>query len=587
MNIEDVEYTSSLSFDELLKRGEIHDALEIRLEQLEAQAGQNCAEIEAAKVASAALVVTGFVLATPVTAVFAGAGAIAYLYSVASDYHQTHRFALFPLVRTGIGDLLSGVGLAATGNQVREDRDDIARAESYLSPREAKEYRLLVQSPDRVSKWLLEQPAEKRAIAYRSLTRNLGIKQLSTSQASTPVADANQALPHKAEATSAIGCATKLGAVEVPVSPAGQSAPSLNMNDESTKGFDWHRLNTAYNDFPHLFLLGKSGAGKSYVSDRLVRFLEGYCIVISPKRMPTDFQGLQVVGLPYDYRAIHRALVALERLMVEREAEMQRTGNTDFQPINVILDELPVSSSGCKDLDLDLLKPLKALIRAGRTSKIRLIILAQGAEVKALGIEGEGGLRDSLTYVYLKGFVEDYAAKNKIDISQVDRPCIIDGQIADTSFLAQFIDTYPAGLDLTGQAATPSNRSNKLPKTASTAEDLNRMFNLPAADHEVEEDAIETVSALPAVQSTFPHWKPKSQDVAAKIIDWMTERPDKTFSPSEVKKSIRLLKDDATLTADRVKKLLDLLTEKQFLSTDEAGRYSISQLSQQTDDYDF
>ena len=79
--------------------------------------------------------------------------------------------------------------------------------------------------------------------------------------------------------------------------------------------------------------------------------------------------------------------------------------------------------------------------------------------MKALGIEGEGGLRDSLTYVYLKGFVEDHAAKSKIDISQVDRPCIIDGQIADTSFLARFIDTYPAGLDVTGQAARTKDRS--------------------------------------------------------------------------------------------------------------------------------
>ena len=134
------------------------------------------------------------------------------------------------------------------------------------------------------------------------------------------------------------GTQTRLGAIEVPASPAAQSAPSLNMSNESTKGFDWHRLNTDYNDFPHLFLLGKTGAGKSYVSDRLVRFLNGYCIVISPKKMPSDFQGLQVVGLPYDYHSIHRALVALEKLMVDREAEMQRTGFTDFQPINVILD---------------------------------------------------------------------------------------------------------------------------------------------------------------------------------------------------------------------------------------------------------
>jgi pyridoxal/pyridoxine/pyridoxamine kinase len=131
-------FNENISFDELLKGGEIHDALEMRLEDLEMKAGCNCAEIEAAKISSAALVITGFVLATPVTAVFAGMGAIAYLYSVASDFHQTHKFALFPLVRTGIGDLLSGVGLAATGHSNTEDADDIARAESYLSPREAR-----------------------------------------------------------------------------------------------------------------------------------------------------------------------------------------------------------------------------------------------------------------------------------------------------------------------------------------------------------------------------------------------------------------------------------------------------------------
>jgi len=220
--------------------------------------------------------------------------------------------------------------------------------------------------------------------------------------------------------------------------------------------------------------------------------------------------------------------------------------------------------------------------------------LAQGSEVKALGIEGEGGLRDSLTYVYLKGFVEDHAAKSKIDISQVDRPCIIDGQIADTSFLAQFIDTYRAGLDVTGQAArTKDTLYHKLAgDIPGTPEHLERIYNQPAAigdqgEGEIEEDTIETVSSLASVQSTFPNWKPKSQDVAAKIVDWLAGRADKNFSPSEVKKSIRLLKDDATLTADRLKKLLDLLTEKQFLSCDETGRYAIAQSAQQTDDYDF
>ena len=94
---------------------------------------------------------------------------------------------------------------------------------------------------------------------------------------------------------------------------------------------------------------------------------------------------------------------------------------------------------------------------------------------------------------------------------------------------------------------------------------------------------IETASSLFAVQSAFPTWKPKSQDVAAKIVDWMAEREGKTFLPSEVRNGIRLLKGDKTIDNDRVKKLLDLLAEKQFISLDESGRY----VFQKADDYDW
>lgn len=406
---------------------------------------------------------------------------------------------------------------------------------------------------------------------------------------SSPTAEAPARAPYPIDPdqqpSQSIGNNTRLGAIDVPAFRAAQTQPTLDISSQTGKQFDWLRLDREYNDFPHLFLLGKTGSGKSYLSDRLVRLLTGFAVVISPKKMPTDFVGLQVIGLPYQYRSIYAALTALEQLMVDREAELQRTGKANFIPINVIVDELPVASAGCKDIDknMDLTKPLKALIRAGRTSKIRLIILAQGNEVKALGIEGEGSLRDCLTYVYLKGFVEDHAAKLKLDISHVDRPCIIEGQLADTSFLSNYESIAKQGLNLTGAIPQPE----ATPKSASP-QDLERMFNLPAADHEatgeVEEDAIETVSALASVQSAFPSWKPKSQNVAAKIVDWMAARADKTYSPSEVKKSIRLLKDDASLTSDRLKTLLDLLIEKQFLSMDESGRYGISQNS---DDYDF
>jgi hypothetical protein len=247
---------------------------------------------------------------------------------------------------------------------------------------------------------------------------------------------------------------TQIGAIPV----QSFSVPSLSIDDDRSPTFDWNRLNTEYDDFPHLLMLGKTGAGKSYLSDRLVRFLSGYTLVIAPKKKPKDFVGLPIVGVPYEYKRICNTIKALEKLMIAREREMNETGNENFTPINVILDDFPVASAGCKDLGLDLTVPLKMLIRNARSSKIRLIILAQGTEVKTLGIEGEGSLRDNITYVYLKGFVEKHAQEIRLDISGIDRPCIIDEQIADTAFLQQFEGRSVKEIDL-GDKKQPAPRS--------------------------------------------------------------------------------------------------------------------------------
>ena len=72
--------------------------------------------------------------------------------------------------------------------------------------------------------------------------------------------------------------------------------------------------------------------------------------------------------------------------------------------VNVILDEYPAygSRDGVKDC-------LKQLIREARKAGIRLIILAQGYEVAALGIEGEGSLRENMTVIRLGDWAVTHA----------------------------------------------------------------------------------------------------------------------------------------------------------------------------------
>lgn len=220
--------------------------------------------------------------------------------------------------------------------------------------------------------------------------------------------------------------------------PHGQTVDVV-AHPVTASAFDWSWLNTRYDDYPHLLLLGKTGAGKTYLAERLGRFLDGSALVITPKKKPSDFNGMTVVGIPYDFQAIAAQINAIAQLVKDREAQVNQTGQDAFEPLNVILDEVPAFVAGCKDEGVDVVKPLKFIIRTARTSKIRLILLAQGSEVKTLGIEGEGSLRDNLTFIRLRGFAEPHAkglgdAINQ-KITAMERPAMVDDAPVDVDEL--------------------------------------------------------------------------------------------------------------------------------------------------------
>src|ERR671917_202316 len=106
------------SFSSLLTQGQIPQALQLRLEAIETSARYYRQDLAAAKVASAALSVVGLLLsANPLVAVIAGCGLAGYGWTVLLDYQNTKRLCLLPLVRKGAGELLTGIGLAATNEQ--------------------------------------------------------------------------------------------------------------------------------------------------------------------------------------------------------------------------------------------------------------------------------------------------------------------------------------------------------------------------------------------------------------------------------------------------------------------------------------
>jgi len=180
---------------------------------------------------------------------------------------------------------------------------------------------------------------------------------------------------------------------------------------------------------PHIMLLGETGSGKSVLCKYFASELKIPCIALDPHANPNDWQGAKVIGRGRDYPAIGKELEILVQLMDVRYKQRDQ-GRSQFAPLGVILDEFPAVASSLGKGAAD---PVKLIVREARKVNIKLILLAQGSEVKTLGIEGEGSLRESFAVVSLGKFAVDRAKglkdKNIIEaIANQSRPAMIDDQ---------------------------------------------------------------------------------------------------------------------------------------------------------------
>lgn len=595
----------------LLEMGDTLNFIETRKHTLRNEIKTSKIDAGVGKVSGLAGIAGGgalLILSNPLGSLIVAGGAIAYSMAVFAQWLQTGKVQITPLSSKTQAD--RDVELSSsteTGNAydiaaIQGQRDSIREDAAYLSDREKVEYELLHFSPEGLLSAMNHVHPTQRWACYQflidaflagtiqsyfanpqALRDVLGNPAIYTShlpeaskrfpeyglQGTGAIRAEDEIASFQPAAVPTIGSNTRLNAVEVSATSAQPF--TIPIISPESKLFDWNLLNTAYDDFPHLLMLGKTGAGKSFLAEYLGRFLNGSTIVITPKKKPKDFIGMQVIGVPYDFATIAANIGGLSKLVKDREAEMNQTGKEDFLPINVILDEVPTFVAGCNDLKLDVVKDLKFIIRAGRTSKVRLILLAQGQEVKTLGIEGEGSLRDNLSYVYLKGFAEKQAQDLKLDISTYDRPCIIDSKVAEIAAL----------LELANQ------KLSEKPPIASTPEALNRMYRMESeepknssADHEVEESGTEQQDTTTIdLKNAFPSWNDLQIEIALKALTHLKRNPEGLLA-SDVKSKVAELKK---VDLKHTKALLSKLEENRFVQA-LSDRYF---LIKSTEDDDF
>ena len=200
--------------------------------------------------------------------------------------------------------------------------------------------------------------------------------------------------------------------VELPVTPK-----------LGVKFFDWKQFRETPEMFPHIRGVAATRCGKTTLFDWLMDVMPSQKqSVITVKRWPHQWIGLDVIGVPEDYKAIRSSLEALQSERVRRTALMAK--GIDSPIWNVAVDEWKaisrnvraiVDSKTKQIISLSAKQIMGEMITLARETNIRIFALAQGRQVVTWGLEGESDLAECFCSIYMGKFAveECEAYRNK------------------------------------------------------------------------------------------------------------------------------------------------------------------------------
>jgi len=189
--------------------------------------------------------------------------------------------------------------------------------------------------------------------------------------------------------------------VELPVTP-----------NLGVKFFDWKQFRETPEMFPHIRGVAATRCGKTTLFDWLMDVMPSQKqSVITVKRWPHQWLGLDVIGVPEDYKAIRSSLEALQGERVRRTALMAK--GIDSPIWNVAVDEWKAISRNVRAIvdrktkqiiSLGAKQIMGEMITLARETNIRIFALAQGRQVVTWGLEGESDLAECFCSIYMGKF---------------------------------------------------------------------------------------------------------------------------------------------------------------------------------------
>jgi len=172
-------------------------------------------------------------------------------------------------------------------------------------------------------------------------------------------------------------------------------------------------------------IVGASDSGKTTLIKHIVRdqLPHGQVIVIDPHSFPSKWPGCDVSGVGRNYEQIGHTLDNLILLMDKRYEEIGRgeVQEEAHDRVTIVIDEWRAI---VKNVD-NAADTITALLTESRKAAFRVFVGTHSERVKALGIEGEGDLKDGFVMVRL-GF-ELGQRKATIDYGNGELPALLPG----------------------------------------------------------------------------------------------------------------------------------------------------------------
>jgi len=176
-------------------------------------------------------------------------------------------------------------------------------------------------------------------------------------------------------------------------------------------------------------IVGQRDSGKTTILQHVINRRLGttYVLVLDPHSHPTRWpQGCEVIGTERDFQKIENALKGLLALMNKRYRDIGKglVREGEHRRVTVIIDEWRAI---VHQLGKTAANIIKTLLAESRKTNIDVFVGTHSERVKALGIEGEGDLKEGFVLVRLAINKLTGERKATIDYGDGEMPATLPG----------------------------------------------------------------------------------------------------------------------------------------------------------------